>query len=116
MKQLDEFKTWLEADGFTISWNGLSSRDNLCNWFAYRRSRIHSRECEGNGGKLIQLVVKPFFYSFHGKDSVSAEVEVRGQSDDVCYKLDAYALSFDELQSKLPSIEKALIAAWNALA
>jgi hypothetical protein len=115
----DELRDWLTAQGFRAEFNHLGSRDNGCNWYAYRRSTLPARECECNEGKTVQLVVRPFAYrrlatGHPGFESV--EVDVTGEAGGVWFKLTAYSLKHDELRERLDDIEASLIAAWNALA
>ena len=113
----DELRKWLETQGFRVAPESLS-RDNGCNWYAYRRSAIPARECECNDGKPMQLVVRPFrieHSSVPGGVWESAEVDVTGEAGSHWYKLTCYSLKHDELRGRLHEIEAALIAAWNAL-
>ena len=114
MKGLDDFREWLTNHGFRAAPDSLGSRDNACDWYAYRRSTIPARPCECNDKPNMQLVVKPYIH----RDTpgwTSAEVDVTGETGGVWFKLQAYSLKPDELREKLPAIESALIAAWNAL-
>jgi hypothetical protein len=113
----DELREWLIANGFRVAPDSLA-RDRGCNWYAYRRSAIAARECECNDGKPMQIVVRPFWLkhdSAPGGAWESAEVDVTGESGGSWYKLQAYSLKPAELMARLPEIEAALIAAWNAL-
>ena len=115
MNHLDELKPFLEQSGFKIGANPIPGRDNLCTWYAYRRSEIEARPCECNEKKRMQIVVTPHHYMMPNHEYISAEVEVCGESDGVWFKLKAYSIRPDELTENLPSIERSLIAAWNAL-
>jgi hypothetical protein len=113
----DELRAWLIADGFRVA-DDVFSRDNGCNWYAYRRSAIPARECECNDGKPMQIVVRPFRFEHAqavGGAWESAEVDVTGEAGDVWYALKGYGLKPTDLMARLPEIEAALIAAWNAL-
>jgi hypothetical protein len=113
----DELRAWLIANGFRVA-DDVFSRDNGCNWYAYRRSAIPARECECNDGKPMQIVVRPFRLEHAqavGGAWESAEVDVTGEAGDVWYALKGYGLKPADLMARLPEIEAALIAAWNAL-
>ena len=113
----DELRGWLIAQGFQVAHDSLS-RDNECNWYAYKRSQIPARECECNEGKPMQLVVRPHKFSHPRAPSgawESAEVDVTGEAGGMWFKLQAYSLKHDELRARLGEVESNLIAAWNAL-
>jgi hypothetical protein len=113
----DELRHRLRVDGFRIA-DAVVSRDNGCNWYAYRRSAIPARECECNDGKPMQIVVRPYRHKHAqavGGAWESAEVDVTGESGQVWYALKGYGMKPAELMARLPEIEAALIAAWNAL-
>ncbi len=111
----DDFRAWLESQGFRAAFDGLSAEGDYCNWYAYRASQIPARECECNEGKRMQIVVTPFDYRLHPAAKPSAEVSVTGEASGVWFKLKAYSLSQEELPPRLPEVEAALIAAWNAI-
>jgi hypothetical protein len=113
----DELREWLIAQGFRVAHDSLT-RDDECNWYAYRRSGLPARECECNDGKPMQILVRPFKYrhpSTMHPGWQSAEVDVTGEAGGVWFKLQAYSLKHDELQARLGDIERSLIAAWNSL-
>ena len=113
----DALREWLITQGFKVTHDYLS-RDNECNWYAYRRSALPARECETNDGKPMQIVVRPFKYrhpSTMHHEWQSAEVDVTGEAGGAWYKLSAYSLTHEELRTRLAEIESSLIAAWNAL-
>ena len=114
MTGLDDLREWLIGNGFKTAINSLGPRDNVCDWYAYRRSAIPARACECNAGKAMQIVVKPYS---HGDrpEWKSCEVDVTGEAGGVWYKLCSYSIKPDDLRERLPAIEAALIAAWNAL-
>ena len=114
MNGLDEFREWLQANGFKIERNNLNSSLNECDWIAYRRTTGQTRECETNEGKL-QIVVHPHLFSVHGKPHSSVETEITGEADGRWYKLQQYGTSPAEFMENLPDIEKSLINAWNAV-
>ncbi len=116
-KGMDDLREWLVAQGFKVSPDSIT-RDNGCNWYAYRRSEIPARECECNDGKPMQIVVRPFLFVESGgrPEHRSTELDVTGESGGIWFKLSAYSLRDDELRAKLGDIECSLIAAWNALA
>lgn len=115
MNHLDELKPFLEADGFKIGANPIPGRDNLCTWYAYRRSEIEARPCECNDKKRMQIVVNPHHYILPGHEHQGVEVDVCGEAGGIWFKLQAYSIRPDELPENLHSIERSLIAAWNAL-
>lgn len=108
---LDSLREWLVQQGFRVAPNGLRGYHNECDWYAYRRSEGQARECEANGGKSMQLVVTPTrFGAWEG-----VEIDVTGEAGGVWFKLMAYSLKPDEVQARVPDVERSLIAAWNAL-
>lgn len=110
----DELREWLVTQGFRVAHDSLS-RDNECNWYAYRRITQPTRECEGNAGKPMQLVVWPRKLTHAHGNWESVVVDVTGEAGGTWYKLQAYSLTHDELRERLGEIETSLIAAWNAL-
>ena len=113
----DELRGWLVGQGFQVA-HGSLSRDNECNWYAYKRSQIPARECECNDGKPMQLVVRPHKVSHPRAPSgawESVDVDVTGEAGGLWFKLQAYSLRHDELRARLGEVESSLIAAWNAL-
>lgn len=113
---LDTLRDWLASQGFRLEEHRCRSKYNHCNWYAYRETVLPARKCEANAGKRIQITVKPYKY----QDLINAEraeVELTGEAGGSWYKLMAYGLdlSGNAFQDKFASIEKNLIAAWNAL-
>jgi hypothetical protein len=116
---LDYLRKWLESQGFRVS-QDYFQRDNGCNWYAYRRSELPARECECNGGETMQIVVRPHLFRHASAPTPSGawesvEVGVTGEANGMWFRLMAYSLKPEELRERLPEIEAALIAAWNAL-
>lgn len=116
---LDDLREWLESQGFRVSQDYMQ-RENGCNWYAYRRSELPARECECNEGKPAQIVVRPHLFLRASAPTPSGawesvEVDVTGEASGLWWKLQAYSLKPEELRDRLPDIEAALIAAWNAL-
>ena len=111
----DGLREWLVSQGFQLTLNPLRHDDDGCNWYAYRWSQIEARECECNDGKPMQVIVAPHRYEGDGHAFENVEVEVIGEAGGVWFKLAAYSLKPDEVQAKLPDVERGLIAAWNAL-
>ena len=116
---LDSLREWLLEQGFRAS-QDMIRRDNDCNWYAYRRSKLPARECECNDGKPMQIVVRPYLFLHASAPTPSGawescEVDVTGEAGGGWWKLQAYSLKPDELRERLPEIEAALIAAWNAI-
>jgi len=111
----DDLREWLTSQGFRTWQDGLAHSGNACNWYATRKTHLQARECEGNKGKLVQILVKPFSFAFRSGDTASSvEVDVTGEANGIWYKLQAYSLSHDDLRGRLDEIESSLIAAWNA--
>lgn len=113
----DDLREWLMTQGFRVAHDDLS-RDNECNWHAYRRITQPTRECECNAGKSMQLLVSPYKFTHTNAPCgkwESATVDVTGEAGGTWYKLQAYSLKHDELRERLGAIETSLIAAWNAL-
>lgn len=110
----DELRAWLIGQGFRVARDDLS-RNNECNWYAYRQSAIPSRECEENKGKQMQVVVSPFRLAQSSGVWESAEMDVTGEAGGNWYKIQCYSLTHADLMARLDDIESALIAAWNAL-
>ena len=117
MTGIDDLREWLVANGWRIAPDSLRHEQNLCDWYAWKPSKLPARECECNEGKPAQLVARPWMFCAPNSPQVwsSVAVSVTGQANDVWFKLEAYSLKPDELRDKLPQIEKSLVAAWNAL-
>ena len=116
---LDSLREWLLEHGFRVSQDYMQ-RENGCNWYAYRRSELPARECECNDGKPMQIVVRPHLFRHASAPTPSGawescEVDVTGEANGMWFRLMAYSLKPEELRERLPEIEAALIAAWNAL-
>ena len=114
MNGLPDLRDWLTAHGFRVTTNSLCLPGNASDWYAYRRSAIPARSCECNDRQTMQLVVRPYI-NIDIPEWSSVEVDVTGEAGGVWYKLQAYSLNPDELREKLPAIEDALMAAWNAI-
>lgn len=116
---LDSLREWLKSQGFSVS-QDYPQRDNGCNWYAYRCSALPARECECNGGETMQIVVRPHLFKHASAPTPSGawescEVDVTGKANNIWFRLMAYSLKPEELRERLPEIEAALIAAWNAI-
>lgn len=111
----DELRAWLQAQGFRVWRNYMSTQHNACNWYAAKRSAIPARECECNEDKPAQIVVYPHDFEIHGRRHQSNEVEITGEAADTWFNLKAYGIKDDELKARLPEIEAMLVSAWNAL-
>lgn len=112
----DELRDWLTAHGFRCAEDPLRSRENECNWYAYRRSELEARRCECNDDKPgMQIVVKPSALILNDKLHRSAEVELCGEAGGLWWNFSAYSMKPEEVPSKLADVEAGLIAAWNAL-
>lgn len=112
---LRELKEALTKIGFRTANMGPLDRGNLCDWYAYRASKLPARECETNEGKPAQIVIKPAFIRLPGLDYKNCEIELTGEVDEVWFKLMAYSIPYDEVVERLPKIEASLVRAWNAL-
>lgn len=86
-----------------------------CDWYAYKRSALPARECECNHGGA-QIVITPYSYPAPIADVwESVDVSIRGEHRGIWWKLDAYSLPPGEAMGNLETIERSLVAAWNAL-
>lgn len=112
---MKELRDWLDGQGFKFGIDALRDLIEECDWYAYRRTTIQSRECECNDGKAMQIIVKPSQLTIHGKQYRTATVEVCGEYDGQWWRLEAYGVDVAKLPAKLDTIERQLIAAWNAL-
>lgn len=115
---LEEFRVWLKSQGFSVAVDPIGSRDNGCNWYAWRKTKLPARECECNEGKRKQVVVKPYLHTHPAIPEgarTSVTMDVTGEFAGVWFKLEAYSMRPDELMAQLDEIEPRLIAAWNAL-
>lgn len=111
----DQLRKWLERRGFNTSIDGLRQPDNLCNWYAYKRAEVPSRECECNEGKPIQIVVRPHAYRCHDRLSETCQIEVIGEAGGLWFQQKAYGLKEKEVRKRYDEIERMLVSAWNAL-
>lgn len=114
VKDLGGLKRWLAEHGFKFSENRLRSDYNDCDWYAWRRSKLETRECECNDGKPMQIVITPHSMIVDGIARESVEVEARGQYGE-WWKLTAYSLQPSDLPRRLTAVERSLAMAWNAL-
>ena len=72
----DDLREWLVSQGFRTWQDGNRAHpDNLCNWYATRKTHLQARECECNKGKPVQILVKPYEFAFRSGDTASS-VEV----------------------------------------
>lgn len=112
--ELEELKTWLEANGFKTGIDGLKIQDDQCDWYAYKNT-VGGRACECND-RSPQLFIKPCVLDFpNGLHYATAEVEIIGEANELWWTLKAYSVGFHEIPDKIESIERSLLAAWNAL-
>ena len=112
----EALRDWLTGQGFRCAENRLNYPNNKCNWYAYRRSELSARVCECNDDKPgMQIVVTPRAMVVNGEAYEGVEVELCGEANGVWWKMTAYSLKPDEVPEKLEGVERALIAAWNAL-
>jgi hypothetical protein len=110
----DALREWLQAQGFKLAKNHFGPRDNVCNWYAYRRSTLPVRECESNKGEGIKLIVCPCLYP--GDDNpVRVEATLIGGAAGLWREIKCTSLNEDELRACLGQIEQRLVAAWNAI-
>jgi len=114
MRGEDKLREWLKEQGFQLRDDPFEKYDNMCDWYAYRQSKLKARECEHNTSGL-QTTVKPFAVSYDGHTSRSVEIDVCGECAGDWYHLSAYAIHPDELPDKFDAIEGRLVKAWNAL-
>ena len=112
---MTELREWLESAGFKFGIDSLRYEGNECDWYAYRRTAIPSRECECNDGKAMQIIIKPSQFAVNGKQYKTASVEVCGEYDGQWWRLEAYGVDTDKFPEKFDAIERSLISAWNAL-
>lgn len=112
---MDELKEWLATDGFKFENNWLTVDINDCKWYAWRKTKLESMECDCNQWKGIQIIVKPYFFKIDGVRNKSVEVELSGEHKGVWFKIMAYSIDASDLPIKLPDIERSLINGWNAL-
>ena len=117
MTGLDDLREWFIGQGWRIAPDSLRHEQNLCDWHAYKPSKLPARECECNDGKPAQLVARPWTFNPPNSREAwsSVAVSVCGEANATWFKLEAYSLKPDEVREKLPQIEVSLIAAWNAL-
>ena len=112
---MKELRAWLEGQGFRFGNDELRNKGNECDWYAYRRTKIEARECECNDGKAMQIIVKPSQFTLHGEQYSRASGEVCGEYGGEWWRMEGYGVDVAKLPAKLDTIERQLIAAWNAL-
>lgn len=111
---LDDLRSQLEQAGWRIYQNHMNSKGNLCNWIACLSMPEGSRDCECND-KPPSYVVTPYHIFFDGHESASAQVDVTGECGSEWFKLMAYSIQADRVMDRLPSVMRALAAAWQAV-
>ena len=112
----DELREWLIGNGFVCAENSLRHQENVCNWYAYRRSEMSARSCECNYDKQgMQIVVRPSEFTLNGHTHRSVEIELCGEANGVWWKINEYSLKPEEVPGKFADVERGLIAAWNAI-
>ena len=111
---LDNLREWLAGDGFKFA-DAAYSGHNECRWYAYRYTALPARPCECNDDKPAQIVARPHFATFGTNRMESVEVNVCGEAGGLWFDLKAYSIKADDLPKNLPTVEAALIRAWNAL-
>lgn len=113
---MKKLKNWLKDQGFSFGRSPFQNNMNECKWQAYRISELTARRCESNSEKEgMQIIITPYEFSMNSYHSQSVEVELYGEANGIWWKLLAYSIKPEELESRLPEIESSLIAAWNAL-
>lgn len=105
---------WLEGQGFNFGKQDAHKHLNQCSWYAWRRIKINTRECECNGPK-VQLVITPYSFVTSDYKSESVEVDLTGEAGGVWWKLTAYSMKPSEIIERLDEIETSLANAWNSL-
>lgn len=111
---LDDIRAQLEANGWRIYPNHLSSEGNACNWIACMKGPKDAPDCECNN-KPPQFIVTPYQFNLAGHECKSAQVEMTAESGVEWFKLAAYSIKADELMARLPAIKARLAAAWSAI-
>lgn len=110
---MEELKQKLVENGFSISQDPLSHRG--VSWYAWR-PMVGAAHCKLND-KAPSLCILPWRIPFHEQPLDSVEAEVRGETQsDLSLSLRVYAVSPELVIDLLPTIEKTLKQAWNAVA
>jgi hypothetical protein len=110
----DELREWLLLNGFRVSIDSFRTNE-VCNWYAYRKTKIDAPECEFNDGKGTQIVVRPHVFNHDAEKFERAEIDITGEAGGIWYKLTAYSLKPADVMGGLDKIEASLVAAWTAL-
>jgi hypothetical protein len=108
----DDLRAWLQAQGFACAPNPVPDRDNLVNWYAFRRQAVTGPQAEHTEQTVH---VRPHKLQLGDRVLEIADVVVVFQLEDLSYELKAYSLSFDQLKQRLPEVSTNLLAAWGAL-
>jgi len=114
MNSQDELKEILISMGYTVKFNLLNSEHNGCDWYAYK-GFPSTRKCECNEKSNALIVIYPYEYSKRGIYDQNVEFILSGQFNGVWWKLQSYAINWDEVKEKHDSIVKSLISAWEHL-
>ena len=109
---MTELREALVQAGFRIGPDPIGNSS----WLAYRQTDDAVRRCECNSdGRGVQVVVRPFEITHAGTTWRSAEVDITGEAGGRWYRLTCYGIAEDRVLPDLPSIEAALIRAWQAI-
>lgn len=104
----DDLRAWLQAQGFACAPNPVPDRDNLVNWYAFRRHAVTDQAEQ-------TIHVRPHKLQLGDRVLEIADVVVVAQIEDVSYELKAYTLGIDQIKQSLDTVSASLLAAWSAL-
>lgn len=112
----DDLRAWLQAQGFACAPNPVPDRDNLVNWYAFRRHAVTARRPGAVTNQAEQTIhVRPHKLQLGDRVLEIADVVVVAQIEDVSYELKAYSLGIDQTKQSLNGVSASLLAAWSAL-
>lgn len=105
---------YLKSQGFKREENTYKSRENYCNWYAYKKIIFDAEKCETDDtAKHTQIIVNPYIFPIDNETSI--EVTIINEVNGIWFEQKAYNLNYKELTENLEKIEKMLINALNAL-
>jgi hypothetical protein len=113
----EDLLKWLKSEGFRITYNGLDSDENECNWYAYRPLSMPTKKCDPSNEQPC-LLVKPCRYKYQyikGGVVEDSVISTCGRTGGVWFELKSAGMTYGQVKENLDMVERSLISAWNAM-